>query len=85
MGEKDRDGTSGRKLRRQKEHVVFDFTGLARPGVEDLALILTARLQSAPSDPVWVRSLPQETARILSALGLGHLFRLYPKGSDQLH
>lgn len=67
------------------EHVVFDFTGLETPDVGDLSLILTARLQSAPTDHVWVRSLPRGTARILRALHLDHLFRLYPKGSEQLH
>ena len=67
------------------EHVVFDFTGLDRPDVGDLSLILTARLQSAPTDYVWVRSLPYETARILRALHLDHLFRLYPKGSEDLN
>lgn len=67
------------------EHVVFDFTGLDRPDVGDLSLILTARLQSAPTDHVWVRSLPHETARILRALHLDHLFRLYPKASEELN
>ena len=66
-------------------HVVFDFTGLDQPDVGDLALILTARLQSAPTDHVWVRSLPWQTARVLRALRLDHLFRLYPKGSERLH
>ncbi|MEX2048392.1 MAG: hypothetical protein WEB90_02325 [Gemmatimonadota bacterium] len=87
MGGKDRnrDGASGSDLESRPEHVVFDFTGLERPDVVDLAMILTARLQSAPTDQVWVRSLPPETARILRALKLDHLFRRYPKGSDRLH
>jgi hypothetical protein len=34
---------------------------------------------------VWVRSLPRETARILEALRLDHLFRLYPNDSERLH
>ena len=66
-------------------HVVFDFTGLDRPNVGDLSLILTARLQSAPTDSVWVRSLPWQTERILKVLRLDHLFRTYPTGSDELH
>ena len=66
-------------------HVVFDFTGLDRPKVADLSLILTARLQSAPGDSVWVRSLPRHTARILEVLRLDHLFRHYPDGDDQLN
>ena len=63
-------------------HVVFDFTGLHRPNVADLSLILTARLQSAPGDSVWVRSLPWQTARILEILRLDHWFRRYPEGDD---
>jgi hypothetical protein len=66
-------------------HVVFDFTGLDQPDLGDLSLILTARLQSAPSDYVWVRSLPWQTARVLRALRLDHLFRTYPKDSEALH
>jgi anti-anti-sigma regulatory factor len=66
-------------------HVVFDFTGLDQPDVCDLSLILTARLQSAPADSVWVRSLPSQTARILRILHLDHLFRTYPAASDELN
>lgn len=66
-------------------HVVFDFTGLEQPDVCDLSLILTARLQSAPADSVWVRSLPWQTARILRVLRLDHLFRQYPIGTDELN
>ncbi len=69
----------------QAGHVVFDFTGLDRPNVGDLSLILTARMQSAPTDSVWVRSLPWQTERILKVLRLDHLFRTYPTGSDELH
>lgn len=58
--------------------VVFDFTGLRRPDVRDLGLILTARLQSAPGDRVWVRALPYQTWSLLHALGVDHLFRVYP-------
>lgn len=66
-------------------HVVFDFTGLDEPDVCDLSLILTARLQSAPTDNVWVRSLPWQTARILRILRLDHMFRQYPTGADELN
>jgi anti-anti-sigma regulatory factor len=66
-------------------HVVFDFTGLEQPDVCDLSLILTARLQSAPTDSVWVRSLPWQTARILKILRLEHLFRVYPTAPDEMH
>lgn len=68
-----------------ESHVVFDFTGLEEPDVCDLSLILTARLQSAPTDSVWVRSLPWQTARILRILKLDHLFRQYPAVTDKLN
>lgn len=84
MRDNGKNGDAPRSLR-SAEHVVFDFTGLEQPDVGDLSLILTARLQSRPGDHVWVRSLPWQTARILRALRLDHLFRLYPKGSEQLH
>jgi anti-anti-sigma regulatory factor len=85
MGTDAKGGAARREAKRREEHVVFDFTGLDRPDVSDLSLILTARLQSGPTGHVWVRSLPRETARILEALRLDHLFRAYPRGSDQLH
>jgi hypothetical protein len=84
MSQNRKDGTS-LKNAPHAGHVVFDFTGLDQPDVGDLSLILTARLQSAPTDQVWVRSLPSHTARVLRALRLDHLFRLYPKGSEALH
>ncbi len=59
-------------------HVVFDFTGLHRLGVTDLALIVTARLKVASPEGVWVRELDDRTERILRGLGLAHLFRRYP-------
>jgi anti-anti-sigma regulatory factor len=68
-----------------ESHVVFDFTGLEEPDVCDLSLILTARLQAAPTDSVWVRSLPWQTARVLRILRLDHLFRQYPTGADDLN
>ena len=66
-------------------HMVFDFTGLERPDVCDLALILTARLSAAPGESVWVRALPWQTARVLEAMRLDHLFRQYPAGSEELN
>jgi hypothetical protein len=85
MGDNDKHGATGPVTKGPKEHVVFDFTGLGRPDVSDLAWILTARLRSAPTDQVWVRSLPRETAHVLTVLRLDHLFRRYPKGSGRLH
>ena len=68
-----------------KEHVVFDFSGTEYANVEDIALILTARLQSAPTDDVWVRSISGRTAQILKYLRLEHLFRRYPEGDGQMN
>jgi hypothetical protein len=62
--------------------IVFDFTGLHRPALTDLALILTARLHSEPDDRVWVRAVPRGTWNVLQALGLDHLFHVYP-GPDK--
>jgi hypothetical protein len=53
--------------------------------VGDLSLILTARLQSGPTENVWVRALPWQTGRILKILRLDHLFRAYPTGPDDLN
>ena len=64
--------------------VVFDFTGLHRPDVRDLGLILTARLQSAPEDRVWVRALPYQTWSLLRALGVDHMFRIYPHAAERM-
>ena len=69
----------------EEGHIVFDFTGLEQANVGDLSLILTARLRSAPTDSVWVRSLPWRTAQVLKFLKLDHLFRHYPEGDGQLN
>jgi anti-anti-sigma regulatory factor len=66
-------------------HLVFDFTGLAQANVGDLSLILTARLLSAPGENVWVRSLPERTARVLEFLRLDHLFRHYPEDDGSMN
>ena len=79
------DGRENEKGLAQESHVVFDFTGLDRPDVCDLSLILTARLQAGPEGNVWVRSLPWQTARVLRALRLDHLFRHYPTASDEMN
>lgn len=65
------------------EHVVFDLSGTGNANIEDIALILTARLQSAPADHVWVHSIPSRTAQILSFLRLEHLFRLVPEDNGE--
>ena len=67
-----------------RDNVVFDFTGLRKPDVADLALILTARLKTPLHENVWVRAIDPMTARVLRALGLDHLFRVYP-GSGEMH
>lgn len=71
--------------RQDEGHVVFDFTGLQQANVADLALILTARLGTAPTDKVWVRSLPWRTAEVLRLLKLDHLFHVYPEDEGQLN
>jgi hypothetical protein len=58
--------------------LVFDFTGLHRPELCDLAWILTARLRSGPEERVWVRALPDSTWKVLRAMGLAHLFHVLP-------
>ncbi len=65
--------------------LVYDFTGLDRPDVADLSLVITARLQAGPDHRVWVRALPASTWRVLRVLGLGHLFRLYPGPPDRMN
>jgi len=65
--------------------LVFDFTGLDRPDLAALSMVLTARLQAGPDHRVWVRALPASTWRVLRVLGLDHLFRLYPGPSDQMN
>ena len=71
--------------RMDEGHVVFDFTGLQQAKVGDLALILTARLGTAPTDKVWVRSLPWRTAEVLRILKLDHLFLAYPEDEGQIN
>lgn len=66
-------------------HVVFDFTGLEQAKIGDLALILTARLGTAPDEKVWVRSIPGRTARALRILRLDHLFLNYPEADGQMN
>ena len=67
------------------EHVVFDLSGTEKANVEDIAMILTARLQSAPTNHVWVHSIPSRTAQILKYLRLEHLFRLVPDNEGELN
>ena len=94
--EKDKRDGSGRpraaeeRLQTRQEvptagdNVVFDFTGLRKPGVADLALIITARLRTPLHESVWVRAIDPMTAGVLRALGLDHLFRAYPV-SDEMN
>lgn len=93
MGHDEKD--KGRELRERlvtqpvetpvEEHLVYDFTGLQQANVGDLALILTARLGSAPTDKVWLRSLPWRTAEVLRILKLDHLFLTYPESEGELN
>ena len=94
--EKDRTNIGEQSLAIEPEHesgerdpetetdLVFDFSGLHRTDLPAMALILTARLLAGPDHRVWARSLPYTTWKVLRALGLDHLFRLYPGPGDQL-
>jgi len=77
------ESEAGERSHEPEADLVFDFEGLHRPDVRDLALILTARLEAGPGDRVWVRALPQSTWTVLRALGLAHLFLIYP-GTDKV-
>lgn len=78
-GEGTEAGTPGHN------HLVFDFGGLERPGLADLALVLTARLGAGPEGTVWVRQMPYATWQILRGLGLDHLFHVYPGPGEELN
>jgi hypothetical protein len=73
------------KKAQEDSHVVFDFDGLQQVEVEDLAMILTARMHSPPGESVWVRSVPARTAEILKYLRLDHFFLRYPEDDGQPH
>ena len=66
-------------------HVVFDFSGVGQAGIGDLALILTARLATAPDEKVWIRSVPGRTAQALRFLRLDHLFLRYPEADGEMN
>ena len=73
---KARDGSD-----RGAPDLVFDFSGKEVPDLGDLSLLLTARLLAEEQERrVWVRALPEPTWRLLQALGLDHLFQLFPNG-----
>ena len=78
-GQGDLDLARGPERGRPPLELVFDFTGLERQGLCDLALILTARLQADPEERVWVRALPDATWTVLCGLGLDHLFHVLPR------
>lgn len=63
--------------------LVFDFSGIQVPDLGDLSLLLTARMLAEEEERrVWVRALPEATWRLLQALGLAHLFQLFPSGTE---
>ena len=72
----------GKNIAASDAYVVFDFTDLHKPTVSDLALVLTARLQTPPSESVWARAIHPRTASILRALRLDHMFPGYPDPGD---
>ncbi|MDX1647630.1 MAG: hypothetical protein R3304_10835 [Longimicrobiales bacterium] len=69
----------------EEGHVVFDFTGLEQTNVGDLALILTARLETEPHETVWVRCVPWKTAEALRIMRLDHLFLTYPEADGEMN
>lgn len=79
-GERD----PGRTRAGEHTEVVFDFEGLQRLDLCGLALILTARLKASPGDRVWVRALPYATWTLLEALGVDHLFHVYPGPNEKV-
>ena len=59
--------------------LVFDFSGVGHVDLAGLSWMLTARqLAQEDSRDVWVRGLPDDTWRVLYALGLQDYFRLFP-------
>lgn len=83
-GSVTRIGMARQELHARDTDVVFDFSGLHTPELTDLALILTARLR-APNGRVWVRALPPGSWRVLRALGLDHMFHVYPAPGEDLN
>ncbi|HZD06456.1 MAG TPA: hypothetical protein VE173_16205 [Longimicrobiales bacterium] len=64
--------------------LVFDFAGMQTPDIRDLTLLLTARMLAERDErPVWVRGLPHRSWEVLHAMGLAHLFRLFPSGGER--
>lgn len=77
----------GARARGEPQHawgqtdLVFDFSGIAAPDAGSMGLVLTARLLAEEQHRrVWVRAMPDPAWRLLDALGLGHLFELFPNG-----
>lgn len=60
--------------------LVFDFSGVGHVDLAGLSILLTARqLAHLDQRDVWVRGLPDDTWRVLYALGLQGYFRLFPQ------
>lgn len=62
--------------------LVFEFSGKGGLHLEDLALVLTARLQAGPQGRVWVKEIPVETWNALRSMGLDHFFMVVPGPGD---
>lgn len=63
--------------------LVFDYAGKKTPDLGGLTLLLTARMLADLDDrKVWVRSLPDQTWQMLHALGLDHMFELFPNSGE---
>ena len=68
--------------RRTPDDLIFEFTPECPLGLKELALLLTARLQSGPHERVWVRHIPYQTWNVLRALGMDHFFQVYPSPGE---
>lgn len=66
--------------------LVFDFAGKKTPDLGGLTLLLTARMLADRNDrKVWVRALPDRTWQLLHAMGLDHMFELFPNSLNRLN
>ena len=63
--------------------LVFDFSRMGTPDLGGIVLVLTAR-QIAEEDHrrVWAKSMSHRIWQLLGALGLVHLFELFPNSED---
>jgi len=67
-----------------REDIVFDFDGRQIADLTGLSMILTAQqIASKRSAVVWLKDAPMRTWAMLRALGVDHLFAIFPEPSSQ--